>query len=201
MTSRKRAGGHLIRCGLIAMAMVLLPTPAASAHTELASSSPAEGARLDQAPDVIALTFNEPVSARMATLTLSVEGRELGQLDLTQEAPDTLAGKVEPEQLEGLTGHTWRVSYRVAGKDGHPVTGAVSFKVVVIDPHTTATGTVGTSPSASPIAPTSGPTTEPRPSTTKGSTQSTIMLGLITLVGVAIGCALLIRARRRSRDP
>ncbi|SDF34399.1 copper transport protein [Blastococcus fimeti] len=97
----------------------------AAAHATLISTDPAEGARLDAAPDEVTLQFSEGVLlgagyARVLTATgdevdggePSVEGREL-----RVPLPDDL----------GDGGYL--VTYRVVSADSHPISGAFSFVV------------------------------------------------------------------------
>ncbi|WP_078662635.1 copper resistance CopC/CopD family protein [Streptomyces bicolor] len=67
MTARR----VLVLLALTPLLYVLLGTPPASAHTELVTSSPANGAELKRAPDHLTLTFDEPVDlAGVRVMTL-----------------------------------------------------------------------------------------------------------------------------------
>lgn len=97
----------------------------ASAHATLVSTDPAEGARLEAAPDEVTLEFSEGVSlgagyARVVT----ADG----------ERVDTAAAEVEGGVLTiplrgDLPDDGYLVSYRVVSADSHPISGAFSFVV------------------------------------------------------------------------
>lgn len=103
---------------------VLLGTPSASAHTELVTSSPANGAELKRAPDHLTLTFDEPVDvAEVRVMTL--DGDRL---------PVTLVPGRRGEVVRAALGHpadgdlavVWSV---VDEEDGHASSGRLDFGV------------------------------------------------------------------------
>ncbi len=103
---------------------VVVAGPAA-AHAVLVSTDPAEGARLDEAPERITLRFSEPV-------TLGAGYARLLQADGTVQVStaavdgDTLTitpRSALPDDLGYL------VTYRVISADSHPISGAYSFVV------------------------------------------------------------------------
>ncbi|MFI5554085.1 copper resistance protein CopC [Streptomyces sp. NPDC051738] len=103
---------------------VLLGTPSASAHTELVTSSPANGAELKKAPDHLTLTFDEAVDlAEVRVMTL--DGDRL---------PVTLAPGRKGEVVRAALGHpadgdfavVWSV---VDEEDGHASSGRLDFGI------------------------------------------------------------------------
>ena len=111
--------------GLAVVALLVLGAAPASAHAELVSTSPHDGARLDTAPHAVTLVFTEDVE-------LIDGGMHL--LDR--------AGRTVPEGTPRVSGHTvvwpmsktlprgtYLVNWRVVSADGHPVAGAFSFGV------------------------------------------------------------------------
>lgn len=193
----------------------------AQAHTELVGSSPADGDRLTEPPEMIELTFNEAVRPELATVALSVAGRASERLRVEQgETPSTLVALV-PVDLRATGGGdlAWTLAYRVSSDDGHPVEGMVEFQAPaseVLSPtptasaptaSTTSPSTTSASPEASPPGSPGSDTTESgtsasdrtsdRPSGTSNSPTATVVIGLIMALGVGGGCAALIRARRR----
>ncbi|HET7735521.1 MAG TPA: copper resistance protein CopC [Nocardioidaceae bacterium] len=114
--------GVLIGTALL-VGMVVAAAPA-SAHTELESSDPAEGAVLEEAPGVARLTFNEPVRpAGDAVPLLDATGTEW-------EAPSRAVGAVvEIDLPDDLADGSYVVSWRVISADGDPVSGALTFAV------------------------------------------------------------------------
>ena len=103
---------------------VATATPA-SAAAELVSTEPADGARLDQAPDRITLRFTEPVSlgsgyARLLDAQGAVQpGEAVVDGDTVTVTPSS--------SLPADVGYL--VSYRVISADSHPIAGAFSFTV------------------------------------------------------------------------
>jgi copper transport protein len=125
----RRAGfpSWLLLCVLLAgwfVAGVGTALPA-SAHAELVSTDPAEGAQLEQAPDRITLRFSEAVSlgAGYARLVHSD-----GTVQLTTASVDggtlTLVPSGELPDDQG-----YLVTYRVISADSHPISGTYSFVV------------------------------------------------------------------------
>ncbi|MFE3555783.1 copper resistance protein CopC [Streptomyces sp. NPDC059193] len=123
----RRAARAAARTLVVPLSAALLwaGAPAAFAHTDLTSSTPADGATLDALPASIGLTFSDDMS------------REYAKLALT--APDgTAAGAGEPQVdgksaslavQPGLPPGTYTVGYRVVSADGHPVSGSYRFTV------------------------------------------------------------------------
>ncbi len=121
---RRRAAALLVLLVGWLLAALVSAGPAA-AHATLISTDPAEGARLDAAPDEVTLQFSEGVSlgagyARVLTAAgdevdggePSVEGREL-RVPLPVDLGDG----------------GYLVTYRVVSADSHPISGAFSFVV------------------------------------------------------------------------
>lgn len=114
--------------GLAGVALVL-SSGSASAHAELESSNPANGAALATPPASVVLRFDEEITARYSTARL-VDG-----------TGDTVPGVVQRISADGRTltlslaraslpdgayGVQWR---NVAADDGHAETGALAFSV------------------------------------------------------------------------
>ena len=105
-------------------AFVALASPAA-AHAELVGTTPAEGERLEHAPQQVTLEFTEQV-------TLIVGGIEL--LDERGELVRTTDPHVKGRQVvlplpDDLPRGGYVVSWRVVSADTHPVAGAFTFGV------------------------------------------------------------------------
>lgn len=116
-------------------------------HSDLADSSPAQGAKLDDPPANIDLRFNEDISAQFAQVSLARDGGQPQQLQIRVRGP-LLTASV-PRATGALPGGRmpWTVAYRVVSADGHPITGTLEF----------------TAPAAAPSSPTAEPT-PPAPS-------------------------------------
>lgn len=195
--SRTRSTRTLLGTATAALALLLAPGPAA-AHTDLESSSPAEGEVHQGPPERITLTFSEPVSIDLAVIALTQGDDEPQRLAPEQIDPTTIGVAPGDEERFGL----WTVAFRVVSDDGHPIAGTVEFEVR--DAGETSSATDGTSSAASPSdasSPANGTsdgqsdreTSDDAPS----QTVSTVVIGLITLAGVALTMWLIARAGRR----
>ena len=169
----------------------LVLAPSASAHATLLKVSPADGATLTAAPHQVDLTFDEPVSARFATIVITGPTGE----DATA-GPATVDGvHVTAALAGGLASGEYRVAFRVVSDDGHPVTGQSRFTL-----NLPAGGTSPTAPTpaASPVAP---PSTVAAPASLPGDDSSWFTQHLPALSGalllVVVGAGALLWDRRR----
>lgn len=130
---------------LLAAAAVVLGTAGpASAHARLVASSPAAGGTARVAPPTVSVTFDEAVQSSFALV--SVVGANGGRLDTG--AP-RVAGAVVTQRVVPLPAPgSYHVSYRVVSDDGHPVTGALSFRFAPSSDYrpTTSTAKVNSAP-------------------------------------------------------
>lgn len=162
---------------LSAAAILLLASPAL-ADAALLRSSPADGARLTEAPDIATLTFNQPLVEQGAAASL--EGPD-GQVT-------TLTGAtVEGSRItfglptRGLSG-AQLLRWRAVSTDGHPITGTVRFTVLS-----------GSTALSSPPTPTPTPTEATSPD--DSSQWPGILVG--GAIGTVLGTAWVIVGRRR----
>lgn len=154
------------------LALLLVPSPA-TAHSDLASTDPEDGARLETLPTV-------------ATVTLSDEAK---QADAVLAMPNGTVRTLEPQIIdsvlkvplptEGPRGD-YKLSYRVVSADGHPVSGSVRF-------------TVTTGP-----APNAAPTQSPQDSSASGESARGL-LGPIVIVVASLGMFGMMLAARSLR--
>jgi copper transport protein len=147
-------------------ATVLLPATPASAHTALVSTNPANGSVLAEAPDVISLTFNEPV--RLASGGLRVYMADGRPVTLT--VSDDEDAVVRADLPETIGAGTHLLSWRVVSQDGHPLAGTVRFSIS----HTSET-TFPTAALDEPASSTSG---------LKSAVQGAHYLGLLVAAGL-----------------
>lgn len=111
----------------IAAAAVAAPAGPAWAHADLASTEPASGRVLDEAPEEVLLTFTEKVEVTLGGVRLfDGEGRSvpLGRISHPTGKPEVVAVDV-PSLDRGL----YVVTFRVVSADSHPVRGALTFRV------------------------------------------------------------------------
>jgi len=101
---------------------MLLVCSAATAHTHLVRSIPADGAELASAPTEAVLIFAEPVTLTALRLESS-DG-----IKSTLAAPDGAQAEVHLK-FAMLAPGRYRISWRGASADGHVMTGSISFTV------------------------------------------------------------------------
>lgn len=200
MTVRRTAALLMASATVLAVGLVGLAPPA-SAHNEVASTTPAANSTVTTAPTEVVLHFEEaPLPGGTAIVVRDPKGTPVtsGKTVMTGAdatialAPLTLAGK-------------YAVTYRSASDDGHTVTGAFTFTVPAsaITPSETPTPTP--TPTETP-APTSSETpsssasssasVDPAPaSSSGGSAVPWLIAGLAVVAVVGVVVALL---RRRS---
>ncbi len=124
---------------LVALLTVLLGAPPAFAHTELETSSPVAGARLDVAPTIVSLTFGEAV--RLPANPIRVTGPD-GAVWTVGQATVTDATVSAPVSAAGPAG-AYTLTWQVVADDGDTIRGTVRFTL--------------TAPAAPMIAPASPP--------------------------------------------
>lgn len=114
-----------LSCGLVVVAGAapLVVASAAQAHSGLVSSDPASGAVLAAAPGTVQLRFGGPLAPRGLVTVVGPDGQ-------AQQGRAAVSGDVVDQALRpGAEPGRYRVTYRVAGADGHPVTGELHFDV------------------------------------------------------------------------
>ena len=116
----------MFRRALLAAAVVALYAVApASAHTDLESSDPADGAMLQTVPEQVTLTFGED---------LLTEGDRLVAKDDTGVQVNLGPSQVNGPRLRATWPETsdagrYTVSYRAVAADGHPLEGRIQFTI------------------------------------------------------------------------
>jgi copper transport protein len=130
---------------LLAVALVALAVPAtASAHATLSKTQPQYGTRLQQAPKVLRLEFDQTVDALPnAVRVYSAKGRLL-----SGSTRVTTGGRVLVVPVSRLPRGGYTVRWRAVSADGHVVSGVYTF------------GVRQKAPSASDAFGAGGPTTE-----------------------------------------
>ncbi|MGW6194601.1 copper resistance CopC/CopD family protein [Kribbella sp. NPDC055110] len=118
------------RCLLLIAGVFLLcwiPS-AASAHTELVRSDPADGAVLAESPGVAQLWFSGDISASRSTARLvDADGATVAGTTLVGGSGDPRVLAVQlPSLTDGPYGLLWEA---VSARDGHTTDGAVTFSI------------------------------------------------------------------------
>jgi copper transport protein len=126
MTAARRERAPLLLAGMFLLLAWLMGPPPAGAHAELVAAEPPPGARLEEAPPLIRLTFNEPLAAGSSLAVRrpdfsSVAGVEVA---IGARAPEEMAATLPP-----LEPGIYTVQWDVVSQDGHTVSGAYQFSV------------------------------------------------------------------------
>lgn len=182
---------------------VLLPAAPAAAHNSLTGSDPADGARLDEPPAEVRLTFLSRLDPKTTKVTVT------GPSNVPAAAgePRFDGSRVTVPLAAGPAGR-YTVAYQVASGDGHPVKGDVQFTLTTgVEPAapeaTPSTGGTPTDPagaSATPTSPASAPAVAEPLDRTGGETGPgwwPWLVGAVLVLGALVGGALLLRTRRR----
>ncbi|ONH24557.1 hypothetical protein BL253_30060 [Pseudofrankia asymbiotica] len=153
---RRRARGAAVLAatlvGGLATLGILAGASPASAHTQLTSSTPANGATVPTVPDHIELLFAQRLLGLGA---VAVEGPGGASVAAGKAVLDG-ATVIQPLAANRPAG-TYRLAYRVVSADGHPVSGEITFTA------TAATGQSAPAPSTAgaSMAPALTPTATP----------------------------------------
>ncbi len=165
----------------VVLATVLLTAATASAHSSLVASTPAEGRRLDQAPRLVTLTFDDEIRDDDVN-QVAVTGP-----DGTQWASGVVrvAGAVVTTRMRGSgPAGEYTIGYRVVSADGDPVAGEITYRLL--------SRGAGTGAQA-PVVP---PASDAEPS---GLPLSLWLVGALAVL--AIGLAVTLRAAQRWGRP
>ena len=108
---------------MAAFAALALGTQVASAHTQLKSSSPANGSTLQAAPTELKLTFADLVNLTQ----VSVSGADGKSKSLTALPAEPV--KEARLHLPALAPGDYTVNWRAAGHDGHVMSGHLKFTI------------------------------------------------------------------------
>jgi len=139
--SMRRAGAFVALLAGTLLGAVLM-APSASAHATLSSSDPADGARLDEVPERVVLTFSEAVG--LANGFVRVTDEADAQVD--DGSPVADGGRVSVGLRDDLPDGSYLISYRLTSSDSHPIGGALAFVVgdgALLDPEDGAAGANG----------------------------------------------------------
>lgn len=163
----------------------------ASAHAELRSSNPADGASLDMAPEVIRLVFGEVLLSGGAAVTATNSDTDK-RLDLP--TPQLSGRKLTVSWPESAPGGQYRVAFRVVSADGHPITGSIQFRYRQARSTSRESSTAAASPpavekdsanrshSADPLGP-----TEPNGPISPPILAAALAVGVVSLFGMGFG--------------
>jgi putative copper export protein/methionine-rich copper-binding protein CopC len=118
----------LRRGAAIGIVLLLAAAGGLWAHGALKSSSPKAGSHLAVVPRELRLTFTEVPELATATIRLTGPDSQAVLLGALSKPADSATVLVAP--ITGrLAAGVYTVSWRMAGKDGHPVSGKFSFVI------------------------------------------------------------------------
>jgi copper resistance protein C len=196
VTRRARSGLTGLLVCMAAAVCAVATAPAALAHAELVSSSPADGATLSRVPARVTLSFSETVRTPAFVQVTGPDGDvTVGEVQVRDA---DVVKRMDPSAAPGR----YTLSYRITSADGHPIAGSLRFMLA---------GTGGTGGTAEPTPPgTAVPETPAAPEETApagsgssaggaglGTAQLVLLLGVL-VVGLAALAAGTRRALRRS---
>jgi methionine-rich copper-binding protein CopC len=118
--------GRNVLVGLLALVALLLGGAPAMAHSDLASSDPADGAVLATAPEVVRFTFNERLLPQGNAITLTDVAAD-ARIEVAKASVD--GDTVSVPFPAGAPAGQYRAAYRVVSADGHPIAGSITFTV------------------------------------------------------------------------
>jgi copper resistance protein C len=124
------ATGRWFSRGLLLTAftvVAILTAQVASAHAMLVSAEPADGATLTAGPDRVSATFNQPLQANFAAMTVVGPDAKLWSTGEPTVQDAIVSVRMRPLGPAG----SYTVNYRVTSADGHAVSGSWSFRLTV----------------------------------------------------------------------
>lgn len=129
MTSAQRSARHAARCAVAitaivaAHAVLLFGAPGAGAHTDLVSSDPVAGARLDRPPAAVTLTFaGEPMELGATILVVDASDEQWNDGDAVVSATS-----VSVPLRAGAPDGWYQVRWRILSADGDLVSGSYDY--------------------------------------------------------------------------
>lgn len=114
-----------LRLGFVALlvaAMSVIAFAPASAHDQLVSSNPEDGAKLDKQPEWIELNFSGDVQQVGSEVKVEIDGTNVSAGELAVEGT-----KLTVALPDNLKPGEYKVIWRVVSADGHPVSGEYGF--------------------------------------------------------------------------
>ncbi|WP_237389654.1 copper resistance CopC family protein [Bacillus sp. USDA818B3_A] len=107
---------------LLISTLLFIPT-IVSAHTELTVSNPANGAVVKEDLKEIVLTYEGEIES-LSTMKLLKEGQEITFTSVTPQENKLIGTLSSP-----LENGAYTIQWNIAGEDGHPLSGEITFNV------------------------------------------------------------------------
>ena len=184
---------RLLGAFLLALTGLLVLAGPASAHAELKSSSPAEGASLAAPPSKVELTFEEPVTLQADPISVTGPDGAKWAVSAPTVTDAVISAAVTPSGPAGA----YTLTYKVVSDDGDKVTAAIHFTLTApASPPTTSSSAAPTSSAAA--APTSATSATPS-AAAAGDTSGGIPAWVWILIAVVVVVAAVVVALRLRR--
>ncbi len=130
------------------LGLLVLSAAPASAHVEIVSSVPGDGARLTAAPSRVSVTLSENIGVQPGSLkVVDLSGNQVDTGPVFQ--PGDVAEQVSVRLKPGLPDGSYLVEYAFVSADSHPVRGTFAF-VVGTGPLVTSAGAVSAATGTDP---------------------------------------------------
>ena len=168
----------------------------ASAHSQIISTSPADGAVLDAPPTEVRLTFDAPLLDDTDTMSINdADGNVVSSIH-----PKPEGAEVAIPWPAGTKPGVYQVAYRVVCGDGHPLVGAMLITINGAAPSAGSVDAAVTTGSAAASTPTTNSAT---PAAAPASTPSAglpivALLVAIVAAGAVVAAAFMARRRKTS---
>lgn len=166
-----------------------------SAHSELVSATPRDGAVLDTAPGSISAVFTEVFDLAGSSLTVEdASGQRVDQDDARLDASDASQKTMLVTLKSGLGAGTYTARWKTLAADGDTAEGSWSFSI------RSSSGAAASPTAGAAASPTPAPSAAPAGSTTPGTLPATGVarqsLGWLVWFALGLcGAALLVRRR------
>lgn len=162
------------------LAALVVPTGAASAHAELLSMTPKNGASLATPPTEVVLKYSEAIGVSGSEVVVTAPSGTT----VSTGAPDIVDGIVTQKLGPITEAGGYRIVARVISEDGHPVSAVGAFVM------TTGKKVTATAPPIRPATPAQIPPTN--------SNAAASVSAVLLLIAAALGIA--IAQRRKKAD-
>lgn len=169
----RRDAFRVLAVAAVLAASALLGAGQATAHSQLISTIPSDGALLNEPPQSVVLTFDEALIPKVDSISINDAAGNV----VASPAVEPVGSTLTVPWPAGLPDGVYQVAYRVVSGDGHPVIGAISF-------------TIGT-PSAAPSA------LDPGAETAAEVDSGGLVLPVAAVIIILLGAAVVIVRRRR----
>ncbi len=109
------------------LALSASPLGAAWFHPRLIKSSPGKEQQVTTSPTEIRLWFSERIEPTLSTIAL--QGADSAKVELSKVRKTDDPASIAADVAVSVTPGSYRVSWKTAGRDGHPVRGSFTFSV------------------------------------------------------------------------